>query len=441
MKVGVPIGDLLAGMYGAYGAVAALHERERTGRGHRRADVAARRAGGRARVPGHPVHRRGRGAAAGRATTTRRSAPTACSTAPTGCCRSRSAARRCGAGSRRPSTCRSTPPASRRNSDRVAQPRRRHRRGDRRLRAVPARRAAAPARRGRHPRGRGPHPGPGLRLGPDAVAGPAHRGRSPTRRPDRPCPVRRCASTAHTPRAPHRRRRRWGSTTQSVAAGSTRSTATADATAQPHCATPTAPSSRVSPARVRGAGRRRSVRLGPPRAHAHCSRRQRHDRTGRQRTPLGPGHRRRGGDGARRGPRQGRRRRRADPRQRPPGRQPAGQERARRGRGAARTAGLVRCTDAGHDRLPHHGRPRPCARRRAASTGSVGDARDAHPRRRRGPRLRPPDQADRPLPAGREAARSSSTDRPGKTGARVAGGGSSRRRTRSRSSTRRPSVC
>ncbi len=33
MKVGVPIADLLAGMYGAYGVVAALHERERTGRG------------------------------------------------------------------------------------------------------------------------------------------------------------------------------------------------------------------------------------------------------------------------------------------------------------------------------------------------------------------------------------------------------------------------
>jgi len=32
-KVGVPIGDLLAGMYGAYGVVAALHERSRTGRG------------------------------------------------------------------------------------------------------------------------------------------------------------------------------------------------------------------------------------------------------------------------------------------------------------------------------------------------------------------------------------------------------------------------
>ncbi|MQA95934.1 MAG: CoA transferase [Streptosporangiales bacterium] len=32
-KVGVPIGDVLAGMYGAYGVLAALHERERTGRG------------------------------------------------------------------------------------------------------------------------------------------------------------------------------------------------------------------------------------------------------------------------------------------------------------------------------------------------------------------------------------------------------------------------
>jgi formyl-CoA transferase len=33
MKVGVPIGDLLAGMYGAFGVLAALHERATTGRG------------------------------------------------------------------------------------------------------------------------------------------------------------------------------------------------------------------------------------------------------------------------------------------------------------------------------------------------------------------------------------------------------------------------
>jgi crotonobetainyl-CoA:carnitine CoA-transferase CaiB-like acyl-CoA transferase len=32
-KVGVPISDLLSGMYGAYGTLAALHERERTGKG------------------------------------------------------------------------------------------------------------------------------------------------------------------------------------------------------------------------------------------------------------------------------------------------------------------------------------------------------------------------------------------------------------------------
>ena len=32
-RVGVPIGDLLAGMYGAYGVVSALHQRNRTGRG------------------------------------------------------------------------------------------------------------------------------------------------------------------------------------------------------------------------------------------------------------------------------------------------------------------------------------------------------------------------------------------------------------------------
>jgi formyl-CoA transferase len=33
-KVGVPIADILAGMFGAFGVMAALHERERTGRGN-----------------------------------------------------------------------------------------------------------------------------------------------------------------------------------------------------------------------------------------------------------------------------------------------------------------------------------------------------------------------------------------------------------------------
>src|SRR4029079_10236434 len=33
VRVGVPIGDLLAGMHGAYGVAAALHERDRTGVG------------------------------------------------------------------------------------------------------------------------------------------------------------------------------------------------------------------------------------------------------------------------------------------------------------------------------------------------------------------------------------------------------------------------
>jgi crotonobetainyl-CoA:carnitine CoA-transferase CaiB-like acyl-CoA transferase len=33
MRVGVPVGDLLAGMYGAYGVLAALRDRDRTGRG------------------------------------------------------------------------------------------------------------------------------------------------------------------------------------------------------------------------------------------------------------------------------------------------------------------------------------------------------------------------------------------------------------------------
>ena len=57
-RVGVPIADLLAGMYGAYGVVAALHERARTGRGTGRAHQPARVASSactRSRAPRYTV--------------------------------------------------------------------------------------------------------------------------------------------------------------------------------------------------------------------------------------------------------------------------------------------------------------------------------------------------------------------------------------------------
>jgi crotonobetainyl-CoA:carnitine CoA-transferase CaiB-like acyl-CoA transferase len=96
-RVGVPIADLLSGMYGAYGVLAALHERERTGRGQvvRTSLLAAvvgvhAFQGTRWTGPARPGERR--------ATTTRRSRPTACSTAATARSRSPSAARGCGDG-------------------------------------------------------------------------------------------------------------------------------------------------------------------------------------------------------------------------------------------------------------------------------------------------------------------------------------------------------
>ena len=112
MRVGVPIGDLLAGMYGAYGvagrAARAGPHRRRQGRAH----VAAGRRSSACTRSRAPATRSPARCRTGRATTTRRSAPTACSTAPTGWCRSRSAARACGAGWRRSSGCRPTSPGS-----------------------------------------------------------------------------------------------------------------------------------------------------------------------------------------------------------------------------------------------------------------------------------------------------------------------------------------
>ena len=61
-KVGVPIADLLAGMNFAYGVLAALHERDAHRPGPRRAHLPARRHRRRARLPGHPLDHRRRGA-------------------------------------------------------------------------------------------------------------------------------------------------------------------------------------------------------------------------------------------------------------------------------------------------------------------------------------------------------------------------------------------
>ena len=114
-RVGVPIADLLAGMYGAYGVVAALHERHRTGAGRvvRTSLLAAivgvhAFQGTRYTVAGEVAHAR-------RATTTRRSAPTACSTARDGmvqiACGSEGLWQKLAAGVRpRPATPRASPP-------------------------------------------------------------------------------------------------------------------------------------------------------------------------------------------------------------------------------------------------------------------------------------------------------------------------------------------
>ena len=105
--------------------------------------------------------------------------------------------------------------------------------------------------------------------------------------------------------------------------------------------------------------------------------------------------------GAHRRRRRLRRRGRAHPRQRPPGGQPAGQERAGRARRPAGAAGLVRRPDPGDHRLharrrarrrPRRPRPRP-QRTAGLVTRTLVDADD--------PGFREPSQAGRPLPPAR----------------------------------------
>ena len=216
-KVGVPIGDLLAGMYGAYGAVAALHERDRTGRGTRRAHLAARQHRRRARLPGHPLHRRRRGAL-------RPGQPPPLDLP----LRPVPLRRRPAADRRRQRRALEAPgpglrPAAGRarlRDQRRARPQpgggQRGRR--RRLRDVRPRGPAAEAGRGRRAGRRGAVPGPGLRLGADPVPGAACRGRARDGRPDHPArsaaALRRLRLPTSTPR-----RRRWASTTSRCVAG------------------------------------------------------------------------------------------------------------------------------------------------------------------------------------------------------------------------------
>ena len=204
-RVGVPIGDLLAGMYGAYGVLAALLERERTGRGqvvrtsllaaivgvHAFQGTAWTVAGkvGRAQGNHHPsiapvraVPLRGRQ----RAAVLR-------------------PARGCGAGCAPSSASTPRRPGMATNGERVE-----HReRGDRaargRLRRHRRRGPAGPAGEGRHPGGQGAHHRRGLRLGPGAVPGPARRRRARHRSAGCRCPGRRCGSSRRVRTARPRR--------------------------------------------------------------------------------------------------------------------------------------------------------------------------------------------------------------------------------------------
>ena len=223
-KVGVPIADLLAGMYGAYGVLAALHERQphrpRPGGPH----LAAGRHGRRARLPGHPLDGGRRGARRPPARTTRRSARTGCSSRRRhGADRGRQ--RRAVAVVRR----RVRPRPARVGHQR--RPGRRPGRGDRGrrrgLRRLPRERTDGQAGRARHPGRPGAVAGRGLRVGADPVAGTADRRGAPeagNHHPARPA----AALRRRRPGRAHAARRCWASTTTRSWPGWTSSTRSVD---------------------------------------------------------------------------------------------------------------------------------------------------------------------------------------------------------------------
>ena len=96
-RVGVPIADLLAGIYGAYGVLAALYERRHSGRGQvvRTSLLAA--VVGRTDIR-EPLAQWPGTWGTHKAITTRRSRRTGCFAAETEPCRSHAATKQCGSG-------------------------------------------------------------------------------------------------------------------------------------------------------------------------------------------------------------------------------------------------------------------------------------------------------------------------------------------------------
>ena len=222
-KVGTPIGDMLSGMFGAYGVLAALHERERTGRGStvRTSLLAAivgvhAYQGTRWTVAGQVPHAQGNHHP---------------SISPYGLFHCADGAvqialgsealwrRFCAGFGRRP---RHRGPGLELRAGRP--PRRRHRADRERVRRVGGSTVAGAAERGRCPGRQGPNHGRGLRLGPGALAG-ADASRSITRHSGRSgCPGRRCGSSeptaARSPAPSTSRHRRWTAMARRCAGGS-----------------------------------------------------------------------------------------------------------------------------------------------------------------------------------------------------------------------------
>ena len=222
-RVGVPIADLLAGMYGAFGVLAALLERARDRPRPGRAHVPARRRSS-ACTPSR--------APAGRwpdevPQAQRQPPPVDRAVRAVPC------SRRCdpGRGRQRGAVAdvrarrRARPartPGSRPTATAWRTATSCWRRSSRARRAPPRPPGWTCSPRLGIPAGQGPHARRGVRVGPDPLAGAAHRRRPPGPWPHRAARVRRCASTtAPTPvdRAPICRRRGSASTTSQSGPG------------------------------------------------------------------------------------------------------------------------------------------------------------------------------------------------------------------------------